>query len=168
MTTPPAIHDLREAVARWLESEVGFYVSEASEKAGQFCGPSGPIASELARLTERAEKAEADQAAAEEHADALNAKLAALAPHSTCACSYDKPGDVCAHHSPALAAAEAKLTTLKAAAARDAEVIARMREALIRIRDFAGSSILVRNDALDIVHQYAASAILTSPENADV
>jgi hypothetical protein len=39
---------------------------------------------------------------------ALEAKVAALAPHGTCACSYDKPGDVCAHHSPAISTAEAR------------------------------------------------------------
>lgn len=53
----PAGEAMREAVAQWLESEVGLYVSDAAEKAGEFCGPSGPIASELARLTERADRA---------------------------------------------------------------------------------------------------------------
>jgi len=55
----PAGEAMREAVAQWLESEVGLYVSDAAEKAGEFCGPSGPIAPELARLTARIEVAEA-------------------------------------------------------------------------------------------------------------
>lgn len=56
----PAGEAMREAVAQWLEAELGLYVSEAAEKAGEFCGPSGPIASELARLT--AERDEAREA----------------------------------------------------------------------------------------------------------
>lgn len=32
--------------------------------------------------------------------EALEAKVDALAPHDTCGCSYDKPGDICMHHSP--------------------------------------------------------------------
>ncbi|KMO32511.1 hypothetical protein VQ02_23490 [Methylobacterium variabile] len=39
---------------------------------------------------------------------ALEAKISSLAPHGSCACSYDRPGDVCMHHSPALAAAQAE------------------------------------------------------------
>jgi hypothetical protein len=111
---PPAGEAMREAVAQWLESEVGLYVSDAAEKAGEFCGPSGPIASELARLTAERDAARADKQAAETQNEALHVKLRALAPHGSCACSYDQPGDVCSHHSPALAAAEAALTTQRA------------------------------------------------------
>jgi len=56
----------------------------------------------------------ADLKAAEDSNDALNVKLHTLAPHDSCACSYDKPGDVCMHHSPALAAAEARAAQLQA------------------------------------------------------
>ena len=47
--------------------------------------------------------------------EALAAKVASLSPHGTCACSYDKPDDVCGHHSPALAAANARIAELEAA-----------------------------------------------------
>lgn len=77
---------------------------------------------EVARLTERVEKAErerdearADQKAAEDSNDAIDAKLNALTPHGSCACSYDRPGDVCLHHSPALADAEARVAVLEGA-----------------------------------------------------
>lgn len=46
--------------------------------------------------------------------DALTDKVAALAPHDTCACSWDRPGDLCHHHSPKLAAAEAENARLRA------------------------------------------------------
>jgi uncharacterized coiled-coil protein SlyX len=58
------------------------------------------------------EALERELAEAEQQCDALSAKVQALAPHNTCACSYDKPGDVCMHHSPALVAAEAQVTRL--------------------------------------------------------
>ena len=175
MTAPPAIHDLREAVAR-LVNPFGFRLG-APDYYGPdletlFCSASqrvafkiadailaGPIASEHARLTEERDAAREDHIKAEAHICALEV-LAYIDPEHTWK-------DAAIKERVARLSAEAELTTLKAAAARDAKVIARMREALVRIRDFAGSSILVRNDALDIVHQYAASAILTSPENAD-
>lgn len=53
--------------------------------------------------------------------EAMNAKLAGI---ETCACSYDAPGEVCAHHSPALlasqsshAAARENFLTMQGAAA---------------------------------------------------
>lgn len=39
---------------------------------------------------------------------AMQAKLDALAPHGTCGCSLDKPGDLCLHHSPQLVAMTAE------------------------------------------------------------
>lgn len=47
-------------------------------------------------------------AEAEAHIKALHAKLDALAPHGSCGCSYDTPGQVCQHHSPQLVAALAR------------------------------------------------------------
>lgn len=47
-------------------------------------------------------------AQAEAHIKALQIKLDALAPHGSCGCSYDTPGQVCQHHSPQLAAALAR------------------------------------------------------------
>lgn len=40
---------------------------------------------------------------------AFDAKLKALSAHETCACSYDKPEDVCMHHSPRVMALESEL-----------------------------------------------------------
>jgi len=63
------------------------------------------------------------QELAEAHAsnDALNAKIKTLSVHETCACSYDRPDDVCMHHSPQLAAS--------------AERSRKLEEVLIRIAD---------------------------------
>lgn len=73
-----------------------------------------PLLADLQRVTAERDAALADQKAAEDSNDALNEKLHALAPHGSCACSYDKSGDVCMHHSPALAAAEARAAQLQA------------------------------------------------------
>ena len=67
----------------------------------------------LAKLAAEQENDRLKQAIAElaENAEtiaALELKLKALAPH-TCGCSYDKPGDMCMHHSPRLAQATALL-----------------------------------------------------------
>lgn len=66
------------------------------------------------QVTAERDEARKDQKAAEDSNDALNVKLHALAPHGSCACSYDKPGDVCMHHSPALTAATSELARLRA------------------------------------------------------
>lgn len=52
---------------------------------------------------------------AREHAELLADKINGPA---TCACAYDYPDDLCAHHSPKLAAAEAALTASNAEAER--------------------------------------------------
>lgn len=44
---------------------------------------------------------------------AHEAKIKALSAHATCGCSYDKPDDVCIHHSPQLAEAKAMLAALR-------------------------------------------------------
>lgn len=49
-----------------------------------------------------------DLAEAETHIKALQIKLDALAPHGSCGCGYDAPGQVCQHHSPQLVAALAR------------------------------------------------------------
>ena len=82
-------------------------------KEGIRCGPCERKALfiVLARLTaaeSARDEARADQKAAEDASEALEVKLRALAPHRSCACSYDSPGDVCMHHSPALSAALAE------------------------------------------------------------
>ena len=51
-------------------------------------------------------------AEAQEAAEALDAKVRALAPHGTCGCSYDRPGDLCMHHSPQITALRSRVETL--------------------------------------------------------
>lgn len=68
----------------------------------------------LQQVTAERDEARADLKAAEDTIDALNVKLRALAPHGSCACSYDRPGDVCEHHSPFLATATSELARLRA------------------------------------------------------
>ena len=53
-------------------------------------------------------------AEAEAHIKALQAKIDALAPHGSCGCSYDTPGQVCQHHSPQLVAALARAVKAEA------------------------------------------------------
>lgn len=73
----------------------------------------------LADAQERIADLRADRdTAADLQIEALQSKLDALAPHGSCACSYDTPDDVCEHHSPKLAAALARAE--KAEAERDA------------------------------------------------
>lgn len=67
-----------------------------------------------AAVAER-DEARREQQESEAAVDALTAKLDALAPHGTCACSYDRIGDVCLHHSPALTAAHADSARLREA-----------------------------------------------------
>jgi chromosome segregation ATPase len=58
------------------------------------------------QLVQRVEQTEKDRDNAEAGEEAMAEKVRSLAPHHTCACSYDRPGDVCAHHSPKLYQAE--------------------------------------------------------------
>lgn len=55
-------------------------------------------------------------AAAEQSEAALEAKVQALSPHGTCACSIDTPTDKCGHHSPQIQALTADRDKLLAAA----------------------------------------------------
>lgn len=59
----------------------------------------------------RVRQAEEDVRLVNESHDALEVKLKALSPHESCACSYDREGDVCLHHSPALVAVTAERDT---------------------------------------------------------
>lgn len=94
-----------------------------------------------AKLLPMLERMAEDDRSAGLQIDALKAKLEALAPHGTCACSYDEPGDRCAHHSPQIAVAEARLTTLEAEnkALREALVLAKGRIELL-LREFPDQS----------------------------
>lgn len=78
--------------------------------------------------------------------DALDAKVQSLAPHGTCGCSYDRPDDVCDHHSPQLAKAREERDYWKASADAGDEytetlraVIAKAREALAAISHLANT-----------------------------
>lgn len=48
----------------------------------------------------------------EDQIAALKAKVGALSPHGTCGCSYDKPDDLCMHHSPQLITQAAQIGNL--------------------------------------------------------
>ena len=50
----------------------------------------------------------------EETIAALERKVASLAPHETCACSYDRPEDMCLHHAPEIIRLREVVATLQA------------------------------------------------------
>lgn len=64
------------------------------------------LRAQLRALTEEREALRKTALEDEQQIEALLAKVAALSSHETCACSYDRPGDICLHHSPALSAAQ--------------------------------------------------------------
>jgi len=71
--------------------------------------------------------------------EALNAKVLALSPHGTCGCSYDKPGDICGHHSPLVQ--------------KQADVIQAMAEQIsLRLRETAKKNASLRDFCLDLYH----------------
>lgn len=59
-------------------------------------------ANDMAALCKTAER-ERDEAFGT--VDAFEEKMKSLAPHGICGCSYDRPGDLCMHHSPRLVVA---------------------------------------------------------------
>ena len=50
----------------------------------------------------------------EETIAALERKVASLAPHETCACSYDRPEDMCLHHAPEIVRLREAVAALQA------------------------------------------------------
>ncbi len=68
----------------------------------------GEAADALAAADARIAELEADQLRADDHSEALLQKIGSLSAHETCGCSYDRPDDICMHHSPKLAAALAQ------------------------------------------------------------
>ena len=50
----------------------------------------------------------------EETIAALEKKVASLAPHETCACSYDRPEDMCLHHAPEIVRMREAVAALQA------------------------------------------------------
>jgi hypothetical protein len=104
------IDDPRLGVVAMLASEAGEFSPACWEETKLRVMRDRLTAAESAR-----DEARADQKAAEDQNDALHVKLRALAPHGSCACSYDSPDDVCMHHSPALSAALARAERLEKA-----------------------------------------------------
>jgi hypothetical protein len=56
-----------------------------------------------------------------EQVECYEQKLKALAPHGTCACSYDHPNDKCMHHSPKIAELEAEFAKKRETVAIEAQ-----------------------------------------------
>lgn len=56
----------------------------------------------IIELLDALDAAEREQDEANERAEAAEAKFLAILAHDTCGCSYDKPDDLCLHHSPKL------------------------------------------------------------------
>jgi len=90
-----------------LEAEL----QAAREKIDELNGILGDITNTPAVEIERQLREELH--AAEDTVEAFAAKIGSLSAHETCACSYDHESDVCAHHSPKLAAAQAEIDRLK-------------------------------------------------------
>ena len=74
---------------------------------------------EFVERDKRQAKVEAENASLNESVAALEAKVKSLAPHGTCACSYDAPQHVCNHHSPQLTALQAQLAAKEREIAKD-------------------------------------------------
>lgn len=64
--------------------------------------------------------------------EAMDDKLKALASHGTCGCSYDRPGDICDHHSPHLTKANARIAELES---KNYQLIEVNKRALTLIRE---------------------------------
>ena len=87
----------------------------------------------------------------EAHVTALQAKID---PDKSCACSFDTPDDVCAVHSPKLAAAEAELARLRAPVT-DGEVgdcLAKLNNRKVNEPDFG---MRLRHETADLLTRLA-------------
>ena len=112
MNTPVSVgDDLGERTALHLQSIMSEHLSVDSDGDIQGLGPASYA---------MAREAVSMMATVTAERDALDQKLAGI---ETCACSYDAPGDVCAHHSPALMAAEAQLKAAREALERKQDML---------------------------------------------
>lgn len=103
-----AIKKLAEGVGIQGDSEDGYYrdvVTVVEEIVGKLRVTNSALEACKAQFQEFGQRAEA----ADKEVEAMEAKLEALAPHGTCACSYDLPNDICAHHSPQVIALQQRL-----------------------------------------------------------
>jgi hypothetical protein len=105
MTSYPALRELAEK----MQAHMGRADFQEVLNDGHAC------AKGLLDILDKYDAALAEITEANAQVDALSAKVDTLSPHGTCACSYDAPGDVCAHHSPALTAALAEIDRLREA-----------------------------------------------------
>lgn len=90
------------------------------------------LQSDLAATRAERDQARSDQKAAEDSNDALLEKVRSLAAHETCACSYDHPGEVCMHHSPALLRAQEEAAQLRARLQEAEQAAEAMRDACLK------------------------------------
>lgn len=122
MTAPTEAQSLRDAVAMTrdeIENRIACLLHSQPDMSGRqinrIHGERRRQVEDLASdIGAHIAKIEADRDAAEAQNEALHAKLAALAPHGSCACSYDTPGDVCSHHSPQVATLTAERDAARA------------------------------------------------------
>jgi hypothetical protein len=98
--------DCRDAV-RVIESQ-----AKEIERLRELCDLKQNLTEEVARLgrTEKYERGRAE--AAEAGVEVLRDKLCGV---ETCGCSYDKPEDICACHSPMMRKAQAEVARLRGA-----------------------------------------------------
>ena len=126
-TTDELVRKLREWdhcwPACWLETAtiqaadaIETLTRERDEALSRMAEYSGILSAvEAARAKLRAERDKANAAAEAHEAKWRSICKAERSDAGACACSYDKPDDVCAFHSPKLAAAEARIAKLEAA-----------------------------------------------------
>lgn len=116
-TTDPSPADvvarLREAATSIRDDGTPAQVGMTAEECDDAADLITALQTRITALQTRAETAERERDEAYEMADAHEKKWRSLTVHETCACSYDHPEDVCMHHSPQLASAEAEAANLR-------------------------------------------------------
>lgn len=100
-----------------VDAKVADLIAQRDAAEAKFNADRARLITQREAVCAQRDDAEAERDEFERQIEALDQKLRVLASHGSCACSYDRPGDVCAHHSPALSAAEARADRFAAAAA---------------------------------------------------